>query len=114
MIRGLFVLAALVLLPLVPARAATCDTVGVYGVITLVVCPGAKDDATLKEAGVAACEPVQKRGVCNAWIWSRDDRAARTLPMSKSQLESVTALWIHKQETLKVCSRDGCYAGQKK
>lgn len=104
---------ALVALPS-GAWAQKCDTVGVYGAIALVVCPTAADDRSLEQAGREACDPINVRGVCNAWIWNHADRAARSLPMTDHQLASVTALWINKQNLLKVCARDGCYAGQRR
>jgi hypothetical protein len=113
MIRKALLLLALTLAPSL-AWADTCDTVGVYGAIALVVCPGQQGDPILEQAGRDACEPISVRGVCNAWIWNRPDRAARFLPMTDKQLSSVTALWINKQSQLKVCARDGCYAGQMK
>ncbi|MQX36165.1 hypothetical protein [Roseospira navarrensis] len=91
----------------------SCSVVGIYGTIALVVCPDAKSDAAFIAAGQEACEPIAVRNVCNAWIWRSEQRAARMLPMENHQLESVTALWINRQGTLKVCARDGCYAGQK-
>jgi hypothetical protein len=92
----------------------SCDVVGVHGTIALVVCPDAKSDAAFIEAGQEACEPIAVRNVCNAWIWRSEDRAARFLPMENHQLDSVTALWINRAGQLKVCARDGCYAGQKR
>lgn len=101
-----------------PAAAAqgteSCDVVGVYGTIALVVCPDARTDAEFMAAGQEACEPIAVRNVCNAWIWRNESRAARVLPMENHQLDSVTALWINRQGQLKVCARDGCYAGQKR
>ncbi|WP_299440670.1 hypothetical protein [uncultured Rhodospira sp.] len=90
----------------------SCNVVGVYGTIALVVCPDADTDAEFISAGQEACEPIAVRNVCNAWIWRNQDRAARVLPMDNRQLDSVTALWINRQGQLKVCARDGCYAGQ--
>lgn len=101
-----------------PAAAAqgseTCNVVGVYGTIALVVCPNAQTDAEFIAAGQEACESIAVRNVCNAWIWRNENRAARVLPMENHELESVTALWINRQGQLKVCARDGCYAGQKR
>ncbi|MGB0697106.1 MAG: hypothetical protein ACPGOY_15740 [Rhodospirillaceae bacterium] len=92
--------------------APKCDVVGVYGVIAMMVCPNAKSDAELEAAGRGVCGTINVRGVCNAWIWTDSRRAAKVLPMTKRELNSVTALWINKQNTLKVCRRVGCYAGQ--
>ena len=91
----------------------SCNVVGVYGTIALVVCPDADTDAEFIAAGQEACESIAVRNVCNAWIWRNQDRAARVLPMENHQLDSVTALWINRQGQLKVCARDGCYAGQR-
>lgn len=117
MIRRILPLLALCAVVLVSwpgeSQAQKCDTVGVYGAIALVVCPKVSDAVSLEQAGRDACDPINVRGVCNAWIWSREDRAARSLPMTERQLASVTALWINKQARLKVCARDGCYAGQR-
>ncbi|SDE82837.1 hypothetical protein [Rhodospira trueperi] len=100
-----------------PAAAAqgteSCNVVGVYGTIALVVCPDADTDAEFIAAGQEACQSIAVRNVCNAWIWRSQDRAARVLPMENHQLDSVTALWINRQGQLKVCARDGCYAGQR-
>ncbi|MBK1664957.1 hypothetical protein CKO38_11215 [Rhodospirillum rubrum] len=116
MIRKVLVLAALIGAPLLMPGAAwaaeKCDTVGVYGAIALVVCPQVNDPPALERAGREACAPINVRGVCNAWIWNKADRAARALPMTDRQLGAVTALWVNKQNTLKVCARDGCYGGQ--
>ncbi len=99
-----------------PATAAqgneACNVVGAYGTIALVVCPDADTDAEFIAAGQEACESIAVRNVCNAWIWRNGNRAARVLPMDNRQLDSVTALWINGQGQLKVCARDGCYAGQ--
>jgi len=92
----------------------SCSVVGVHGTIALVVCPDAKTDAAFIAAGQEACESIAVRNVCNAWIWRNEKRAARFLPMENHQLDSVTALWINRQGQLKVCARDGCYAGQKR
>ncbi|KAA5606535.1 hypothetical protein F1188_06655 [Roseospira marina] len=100
-----------------PAQATpetdTCNVVGVYGTIALVVCPDAKTDAAFIAAGQEACKPIAVRNICNAWIWRNDSHAARVLPMDHRQLDNVTALWINRPGQLKVCARDGCYAGQK-
>jgi len=100
-----------------PAMASpetdTCNVVGVHGIIALVVCPDAKTDAAFIAAGQEACESIAVRSVCNAWIWRNEQHAARMLPMDHRQLDNVTALWINRQGQLKVCARDGCYAGQK-
>jgi hypothetical protein len=113
MIRKVLAVVACLLAPSV-ALADTCNTIGVYGAIALVVCPGTKGGPDLELAGRDACEPINVRGVCNAWIWNKADRAAHVLPMTERQLSSVTALWINKQSLLKVCARDGCFAGQVK
>ena len=91
-----------------------CNVVGVYGTIALIVCPDARTDADFIAAGQEACDSIAVRNVCNAWIWRDDRKAARVLPMESHQLDSVTALWIHRQGQLKLCARDGCYAGQNK
>ncbi|MCF8500699.1 MAG: hypothetical protein K9H11_09555, partial [Rhodospirillum sp.] len=76
MIRKVLVVAACLLAPSV-AWADTCNIIGVYGAIALVVCPNAQGATALEEAGREACEPISVRGVCNAWIWNKADRAAR-------------------------------------
>jgi len=90
----------------------SCNVLGVYGTIALMVCPDAQSDADFIAAGQSVCDDIAVRNVCNAWIWRDQNRAATYLPMDSHQLDSVTALWIHRAGELKVCARDGCFAGQ--
>jgi len=93
-------------------RTATTSVVGTgcsvldrHGFVAFLVCPAGMSAIRLRLEGRKACSGKR---VCNVWMWDDRRHAARSLPMTDTQVNTAVAIWINATEDLSICRSGGC------
>ncbi len=82
-----------------------CSVLDRHGFVAFLFCPQGMSAIRLRLEGRKACSGKR---ICNVWMWDDRRHAARSLPMTDTQVNTAVAIWINATEELTICRSSGC------